>query len=190
MKTINKTTLALAFSVLGAVSSMSAIAMSTESSKEHRIELIADGNKDIQVFINAQGDISEFELSPDTLKDPVALESALTNVPVEIRDKLVEQLQRIDIGANVIHIENSHEDISTWTDGESEQIFVFNIDDASNSNIAKKLVKKIKHDGEHKVINIERSGQVGADLIMKLLEKGTFTVDDLDSIQQALDAKR
>ena len=45
MKNFNKTTLALAFSVFGALTSMSAIAMSSVEHKEQLIEILADDTK-------------------------------------------------------------------------------------------------------------------------------------------------
>ncbi|OKY24782.1 MULTISPECIES: hypothetical protein [Thalassotalea] len=191
MKTINKTTLAIAFSVLGALSSMSAIAMSTSDSKEHQIEVIADGDKDVQVFVKSNGEVADLVLSEATLNDLTALKGALSVLPEDLRDKVAEQLGNIHVDADMIKIHSNSESISTWTDGNAEQVFVFEIEEeSSGSNIAKKIVKEIKHDGEHKVIQIKKAGHVGPDLIMKLLEKGEFTVDDLDNIQQALDAKR
>ncbi|WP_286235553.1 hypothetical protein [Thalassotalea sediminis] len=191
MRTINKTTLAIAFSVLGALSSMSAIAMSTAEIKEHRIEVIADGEQDVQVFVSTNGEVTELALPKATLSDTVALKDALSDLPEDLRNKVAEQLGNIHLDANIVKIHSDSKAITSWADGDAEQVFVFEIEDeTSDNNIAKKIIKKFKHDGAHKVIEIKRNGHMGPELIMKLLKNGEFTVDDLDKIQQALDAKR
>ena len=150
--------------------------------------------KNVQVFVSNDGDITELELTKDALEDKAELEAALAGLPDDNRDKVLKQLTNIKFDANMIkiHTEEGSDHHGTWVESDAEHVIVLKSSDGADaSNIAKQMVKKFKHgDGHAKVIQFKHGGKLGAGHIVKLLEHGEFTADDLDKIQQALDAKR
>ncbi|MEW6992547.1 hypothetical protein AADZ91_17920 [Colwelliaceae bacterium 6441] len=197
MKTLfNKTSLALGFSLLGAISSMSAIAMASDVKHQvHEIEVIAKDSDDVKVFVSVDGDVTDLNFPKSTLEDKAQLENALADVPEEIREKLLKTLSAIHHDGDVMKIEmhGDSTDHSSWV-SDNEQVFVIHAGDENTSDIAQKVITKFKHgDGDvslNKVFKFKHGGKLGADGVIRLLNHGKFSADDLDKIQQALDKKR
>lgn len=191
MKPINKTALAVSFSLIGAISSMSAIAMSkVERRIEQKIEIVADNTKDVQVFVSLNGEITELDIPKESLTDKAYLDSVLAELPDDLREKVVNQLSAIDITGNMIKVNTNDE--NAWVTDEAEKVIVLKtISDGDTQTIANEMIQQFRAvDGKHKVFEFKHGGQASADVVKRLLEKGKFTPEELDKIQQALDAKR
>ena len=93
MKPLNKTALAIAFSVAGVLSSVSAIAMTSDVREvKHRIEVVADESENVRVFVSVNGDMTKVELPKEALTDKDQLADALVDVPEEVKTKLIDCL--------------------------------------------------------------------------------------------------
>lgn len=191
MKVLNKTALAISLSLIGAISSMSAIAMSkAERRIEQKIEIVADDTKDVQVFVSNNGNITELEVPQASLTDKAYLENALADLPSDLREKLVAQLSNIHMDGKVIKLNTA--DANTWVEGDGEKVIVLkSIGEGDAHTIAKEMVQQFTvGDGKHKVFEFKHGKKATANTVMRLLEHGSFTPEELDKIQQALDAKR
>lgn len=191
MKIMNKTALAVSLSLIGAISSMSAIAMSKgELRKEQKIEISVDDSKDVQVFVSHDGDITELEVPKSLLTDKAYLDNALAALPGELREKVVSQLTGIHMDGHVVQLKSG--EVNTWVDSGSDKVIILkSIDEENGKSIAKRIVQKFSSgDGKHKIFEFKHGNKVSADSVTRLLKNGDFTPDELDKIQQALDAKR
>ena len=89
MKLLNKTALAIAFSVAGVLSSVSALAMTSDVKEvKHRIEVVADESENMRVFVSVNGDMTKVEVPKEALTDEDQLADALVDVPEELKTKL------------------------------------------------------------------------------------------------------
>ena len=198
MKLFGKTTLAVTLSVAGAVSSASALAMMSEdkhiSTEVHQIEVIADGSgatSDLaKIFVDIDGEVTNLSIPKSSLQDKAALEAALADVPEELREKLLKDLGNIHFDENIIKIVKSegHGNGVSWSsDSDNEHVFVIELDDGElGSDIANKVIKKFRHGNGEKIIEFKHGGNLGADSIIRLLEHGKYSADELDKIQQEI----
>ena len=194
----NKTSLALAFSLLGAASSMSAIAMNTSDKDQiHEVEVIADDSEDVKIFVSIDGEVTDVKLPKSALGDKAQLEAALIDLPVELREKLLNDLGNIHLEDKMVKIDKQgHSTNLSWnSDSENEHVIVLHTEmEGSTDDVANKLIKEFKHvsaDGSmEKVFKIKHDGKLSAESVIRLLNHGDFSPEDLDKIQQALDAKR
>ena len=70
MKLFNKTSLALALSLVGVATTISALAMTTAPEKQlHEITVAAGDNRDAQIMISIDGKITKLTVSKEALKD-------------------------------------------------------------------------------------------------------------------------
>jgi len=198
MKAFRKTALAVAFSLIGVVSSVSALAMATNEQNNvveiHEIEVIADDSDTVKIFASNDGDVTNVSLPKSALQDKEQLAAALVDVPEDLREKLLQSLGNIHFDENVIKIikGEDHDNAMSWSsDSDSEQVFVIELDDDnSNTEIVSQMIKKFSHGDVEKVIEFKHGAGMSADSVIRLLEHGKYSVDDLNKIQQALDAKR
>ncbi|GLX80515.1 hypothetical protein tinsulaeT_38550 [Thalassotalea insulae] len=183
MKLLNKTVLALGFSVVGAVSSMSALAVAAGTeSIVHEIKVKASDSEQVQVFVNADGDTRNFQFSHDVLQDEGKLAEALKELPQELGEKLTLLLTNFD---------NSNLDFDFDIGNDGDHVVMVKLHGEPGSNIEQKVMKTFKHTkGEHKVVRMNHHDKLSADSVIRLLKHGKFSAEDLDKIQQALDAKR
>jgi len=206
MKLLNKTSLALALSIFGAASTMSALAVASADKDElrqlHRIEVIAGDSEQVKVFVNANGETTNVSLTKDALQDRAQLEAALVDVPEELREKLLNSLDSLHLDTKVIDIDGLvelGEGMSLLENSSGENVFVVKIDgDESEHSIASTVVRELKHSfkhglstgDKHRVIEFKHRGKLGADSVVRMLEHGKYSAEELNKIQQALDAKR
>jgi len=198
MKAFRKTALAVAFSLIGVVSSVSALAMATNEQNNvvetHEIEVIADDSDTVKIFASNDGDVTNVSLPKSALQDKEQLAAALVDVPEDLREKLLHSLGNINFDDNVIKIikAEGHDNAMSWSsDSDSEQVFVIELDDDnSNTEIVSQMIKKFSHGDVEKVIEFKHGAGMSVDSVIRLLEHGKYSVDDLNKIQQALDAKR
>lgn len=192
MKPLNKTALAIAFSVAGVLSSVSAIAMTSDVTEvKHRIEVVADESENVRVFVSVNGDMTKVEVPKEALIDKDQLADALVDVPEEVKTKLIDQLANIHMDDGMIKVETfvHGDEHNTWVNKDDEHIVIVKAGDlAEGEEGVKRVIKRMKK-GD-KVFEFKTGGGLVADTIIRLLGHGEFSSDDLDKIQRALDEKR
>jgi len=211
MKLFNKTAIAVSLSILGALSSVSALAMATDNTLHQEVEVIVDGdtNKNVNVFVSVDGEITTADVSSLAMGDPVELRKLLSDVPDDIREKLIETLMNAhddngnlkivldgDIGINQkLHwisendIEGEHS-IEVIGDNDENKVIVMEFDHNLEGNVAQKVFKKMINSSHHKNVQIIRHSKMITDSLMSMIKNSDFTAEELNLIQQALDAKR
>lgn len=202
MKLFKKTSLAIAFSLAGVVSSVSALAMVSDddhvSTEIHQIEVSVEDTgssmDEAKIFVDIDGEVTNLSIPKSSLQDKAALEAALADVPEELREKLLKDLGNIHIDENTIKIVkgDGHDSAMSWSsDTGNEHVFVIEMEEGElGSDIANKVIKKFRHGSGEKIIEFKHGAGLGADSIIRLLEHGKYSADELNKIQQALDAKR
>jgi len=211
MKLFNKTAIAVSLSILGALSSVSALAMATDNTLHQEVEVIVDGdtNKNMNVFVSVDGEVTTADVSSLAMGDPVELRKLLSDVPDDIREKLIETLMNAhddngnlkivldgDIGINQkLHwisendIEGEHS-IEVIGDNDENKVIVMEFDHNLEGNVAQKVFKKMINSSHHKNVQIIRHSKMITDSLMSMIKNSDFTAEELNLIQQALDAKR
>jgi len=211
MKLFNKTAIAISLSIVGAVSSVSALAMATDKTPLQEVEIIVDGdtNKNMNVFVSVDGEVTTADVSPLAMSDPEELRKLFIDVPDDIREKLIESLLNArddngnlkvvvdgDIGINQeLHWISEHNNegghsIEVMGDNDEKKVIVMEFDHKFDSDVAQKVIKKIKNSSRHKNVKVIHHRKVKIDSLMTMIESNDFTADELNKIQQALDAKR
>jgi len=199
MKIFNKTAIALSLSLLGATSTLSAIAMATDDGlveklvEIHQVKIEKDDGE-ANVYVNINGAETEFTIDKADLSDTDKLSSALDNVPEALREKILSSLSGIHSVNNqtVLNLEDEHfSDDVNWIseDGENKVVvmsFDRNMDHVSD--VSQQVVKGMFHSGQH-VMKFPK-GKLTADRVINMLSNDDFSVDELNKIQAALDAKR
>lgn len=198
MKFFNKTSLALALSFLGAASTMSALAMTTEPSKQiHEITIEADDNPNANIMISIDGEVTNLTVSREALHNKELLAEELANEPGDIREKLLSALSGLHINSEQIHVK--HHQVADNID--EQRVVIMTMDDDlhhDDSRYDKSTMMKVVKDMSKLHIDASKShsfefvtdGKVAADSIVRLLSHGEYSADELDKIQQAIDEKR
>lgn len=192
MKTSAKTLLAAAISgYLALVGSVSA----TNVMPHKIIEIRADNNKNVVINVDDQ----TLTLTPEELQDEDLLDIRLT----EFDDKTRETIMQTIEGTRHLFIGGGHFDLTKIKGAKEHKMIMVNggdaellkkvfIDDENIEVIAdgdadKKVIHKqiiLGGHGEHAVL----TGHT--DVIVKMIERGEFSQEDLDKIQMAVDSKR
>lgn len=201
MNKLKTTTFGILLSIAGASLSMSALALNNDAlNKEHRIEINADPDKDAHIFVISDGDKFDVTVPASDWQDKAQLEQHLAELPDDIRGKVVEQLSNINLDANVIKVgTGSDSSVFSFSGGDNEKVIVMDIEEVIEGALnetdhalvhAKKVIEKLKGDGSSAIYKFKFDGAGKANAIASMLEKGKFTQEELDKIQQALDGKR
>lgn len=198
MSTLRKSTIAVLLSVIGAASSMSALALTSPVVKEQRIEIVSDSDHEAKVFVVADGQDYNIDVRNDELGNKDALESALSELPEDIREKVVEQISKLHLDDHMIKIGDANDQEATFSwSGESgdKSVVVIEVEqdgksDINSNAVIKKVLKNLNSGDGHKVFEFKLGGKHKSEALIKMLDKGDFTVEELDKIQTALDAKR
>lgn len=167
------------------------------------VEIRADKEKLTTIRVESNGIEELIELTPEELADDAALETRLAILDKKTRKTVMQALQgtrhmvdgSMDLaklvemkkhGAHKVMVINggeghvAHEDLEVLVD--------FDSDDHQSHKLVRKHVivdgTTTLTQGEHTVIKGH------SDAIVRLIEKGEFSQEELDSIQAALDAKR
>lgn len=190
--------LVLALSLIGVVSCMSASAMNTiENQQIHEVEVFADTSDEVKISVNIDGEMTELTLPKAVLEDKAQLAAALEHLPEDLRANLIDDLSSFHHDGKMIKkLKKNHEsDVSWHSDADKEHVIVIKNNEAGAANKhTKKIIKEFKHiseeGDEELVFEINHQGMLNADSIIRLLKNGKFSAEELNQIQQALDAKR
>jgi len=198
MKLFNKTSLALALSLLGAASTMSVLAMTTELAQQvHEITVEADDNPNAQVMISIGGEITNLTVSKEALHNKELLTEELAEQSDDIREKLISALDGLHLNSENIHVK--HHQVTDNID--EQRVVIMTMDDDShhaNSVNDKSMMMKVVKDmsalhvdtSKHHSFEFVTDGKIAADSIVRLLSHGEYSAEELDKIQQAIDSKR
>lgn len=191
---LTKLTAAIILSLGGAISSMSALAMATDNEvhKEVReISIEAEHGKNVKLFVDNNGDMVNVSIPHSALSDESQLAEYLQDVPEDVREKLLNELSNLSENLFVLSGSKGHGEEMRWvTSGDSDNMIIIENDGDHKLDIEKHIIKEFTGDGEHKVFKFKHGGDMKASAIISMLEFGKFSADELDKIQQALDAKR
>lgn len=155
----------------------------------HKLEVVANAGNEARVFIDTNGDRSEFFVSHEDLQNSERLSEILADLPEEKREKVMKLLADLS-HSGLSHIGGLHR-VEELIDGEQEIKVMVIDDDSMSSDDMKSIVKKVMvHGGGDHMFKFKHKGKMTADIIAKMLDHGEYTQDELDVVQQALDAKR
>jgi len=223
MKLLNKTAIALALSLIGAASSVSALAMVTDKTEvrerhEVNIEIDGDVNEKLSVVVNVDGDVTTLDVPVSALRNQAELESLLVDLPNKIREKIITNLSHATLheGNVRVVVEGDAREELHWVskdvlvsnndgehrievisgDGDRENkviVMEFDSEGSSEGNVHK-VMKRIMNpsmiSSKHQKVQFIHKGKMTADSLIRMIQHNEFTADDLNTIQQALDAKR
>jgi hypothetical protein len=194
-KKVTKMSAAIALSLAGAISSMSAIAMATDSTKLHQevreISIESEQGKEVKLFVHENGEMVNVTIPHSALKDAEQISHYLADVPDGLKEKLLEELTNLSSNEHTIASKGSRGEIMHWvTEGESENVIVIEANSDEDADIKKHIIKEVMTGDHHKMIKFEHFGEMGVNSIINMLKHGDFSVEELNEIQQALDVKR
>jgi hypothetical protein len=216
MKLFNKTVIALTLSLLGAASSVSALAMVTDNAPREEVEIkvVESTNDNMNIFVSVDGEVTTKDVSSSVMNNPEALRELLVDVPDNIREKLIENLTSQNMhndnykviidGDGDIHQElhwlsksdnKVDHNIKVISDNSDSKVIVMEFDENDlKGNIAQKVIKQMIHTtgkpSHERSIQVIHQGNMSAESIMRMIKHSNFTADDLNEIQQVLDTKR
>jgi len=218
MKLLNKTAIALTLSIIGAASSVSALAMATEKTQIQKVRIGIDGDSSetANVFVSVDGDVTTLDVPSSALNDSEELEKLFVDLPDNISEKIIATLNKVKInegnfrvivdgdGHDKLHvlsqeltesiIDSEHHIEILAEDGE-KKVIVMDIDGTDLSDgkmhkvIKEMMLPSIIH-SNHKNVKFIQKGKVTADSLIRMIKHSEFTADELNKVQQALDAKR
>lgn len=194
-KKASKITAALILSLGGAISSMSAIAMATDNTElrteVREISIEAEHGKEVKLFVHDNGEMVNVIIPHTALSDKEQLSSYLVDVPDGVKEKLLKELTSL---SDNVHISANHDsggEVMRWvSEGESEKVIIIERDGDESVDIEIHIVKEMMADGHHKIFKFEHGSEMGAKGIIKMLQYGDYSAEELNKIQQALDSKR
>lgn len=196
MKLFSKTLLA------GALSCYFAIAGSVIADNEvkHKfIQIHADNKEDVVIKIEKDDVLSKFVITHEELADEDLLDIKLAELDDETRETVMQALEgtrhmfdgSMDLGKMKLSGFDGDHKVMVINGGEGHVLFEDGFDGID-------LDVHVEGDGDHKIIKkhvIVADGKHGVlkghtNAIVKMIERGEFSQDELDQIQAALDQKR
>ncbi|WP_299079725.1 hypothetical protein [uncultured Paraglaciecola sp.] len=186
MKTLVKNL--IAGSIVGSLA-LVGVVTADEEIKHKTIEIKAIKGKDVNVWVENDGNSQAVMVTAAELADSDLLADKLADLDPETRETVMQALQ----GVKMSHDGEAHvevEKVFVMNKGEGQRV-EFIGEDAGNIDIeltegnGHRIIKHVIHgDGDNSVLK----GHSG--VITNMIERGEFSQDDLDKIQAALDAKR
>jgi len=193
MKFFNKTSLALALSLLGVASTMSALALTTDHNEQHHDVMVeAEEGPSAKIMISIDGEVNHLTVSKQALKNKELLAEELANEPAEVREKLLSALGGLHINSENMHIK--HHQVEG--DIEEQRVVIMTMDDEihHDENMMVKVVKDMSQlhidSSKHGGFEFLSGGKIPAESIIRLLSHGKYSAEELDQLQQAIDSKR
>jgi hypothetical protein len=206
MKLFNKTAIALTLSLLGAVSSVSALAMATDNIQHQEVEIKVEGDElsNMNVFVSIDDEVTSLDVSSSVMNNPEELRKLLADVPEDIREKLIERLTSLDIQGShfkmvvdgdinqELHILSKDDhNIKVMSDDSEKEVIVMEFDnDTFEGELTQKIIEKMIYPSHNKNVQVIHQGSMSSDSMIRMIKHSDFTADELNEIQQALDAKR
>ena len=198
MNTFSKIALALTFAGLAGISLQAVSTPHDEDkvkTKVFKIELDVDSEKGAQIMVDEDNNTQVVEISKEAMKDPAQIDAALADLPEETREKVKATLSGIDMDGTGFVFKVDDNNSEHWLHSvDKEQVVVIDIDDENigDGEHHSKIIKKVLagEGGAHKVIEFSHGGHLPTQHLIRMIEAGTFTQEDLDKLQSALDAKR
>lgn len=200
---MKKSIIASIFAGLFAVSAMAA-----DETRVMKIEVKKEIGSPVVIDIDNDGNAQVFEFTDEELKDTDLIENRLAGVDEKTRKAVMNALSGLNMGdGNMVWVDEEMEgdDLKKFVivkqmdsvEGEVAHEVMIDIDGASDIGSLHTVIKekvgkhfKIKiGDDTHKMKLHHDSGHA-AKMIQKLLENAELTPQQLEKIQQALDAKR
>jgi hypothetical protein len=187
---MKKSTLATLFAGLFAAA-LAGSTIAHDGEKMLKIEMDKEQNGPAVLKINHDGDHQVFEFTDEQLQDPAYIESQLADLDENTRNMVMNALKGVDI------------DIEINNDGDDRKVFVIaKADDMDGHdgdqrifhkvikrNISDAIGHKIMVSGGH-AMNIHQDPAHATQLIKTLLNKAELTPEQIEAIQQQLDAKQ
>lgn len=179
------------------IGSLTPMAYAESSEQKKEIRIMSKGNENAHVSIEANGELTELSLPKDALHDPEKLKAAITDLPKETQDMVLETLTNLphlvkhDKTAQNTTVDVENEEFKWTEDGaKHKNIMIVEIDDEHGKKTTKKLIHKSTDvEQKHLFINDEDTSN-HSEIIKHLIERGTFSSQELDELVKALDAKR
>ena len=162
-----------------------------------KIEIRAEKEELTTIKVNTDDVVETIELTPEELADDVLLEARLAGLDDKTRETVMQAL------AGTRHIVDGEMDLTHFAklaDGDNHKMFVINAGEGhvvhatedmdftfeTASDLGTKVIRK------HFVFGDDEDGVLRghSSAIVKMIEKGEFSQEELDEIQAALDSKR
>jgi hypothetical protein len=175
-----KTFLTLTLMYLAVVTSLYA----DENDKPEKVKIKYIQDSDVKVFTEL-GDVKEIiVLKKEDLNDLSVLQDKLANLHQDTREIVMSALEKAGE-----HIDDVHENVKVIVDDQEGQLikmlkYAQHIEDTVGD------IDVIKHKIVYALDDDETSIQGHTNAIVKLIEHGEFSQDELDQIQLAIDKKR
>ncbi|OUS26339.1 hypothetical protein A9Q98_10840 [Thalassotalea sp. 42_200_T64] len=211
LNTLSKTILAITLA-LGLSSFVATSAYAEDVEMEREIQIISGDAMNAQVSIVNNGDVTEFEISKAALHDIEQLKTEIADLPEETQDIILQSLGKMpklhrrhggelhelhEENVIVVEVDDVVRELE-WVseegvDGEIAKVMVIEMHDdhGERRHIDKQIVHRVmRTDADHVFIKADGDSGSHAKAIQHMLSRGKFSTDELDEIQQALDAKR
>ncbi|QBY05893.1 hypothetical protein E2K93_16660 [Thalassotalea sp. HSM 43] len=185
---------AASLGLLASVTSVNALAETVE--QDVNVEIVAGEDANADVTIIKDGQKTQLQLPKEALHDQEQLKAAIADLPEETQATILEamggmRMIHADHDGKVIVVDKtkvktlSDSEELEWVseDGKHKKIMVI-----QGSDVGHHMVKNVDSESHVFVHSDEEGGHAKA--IVMMLNKGKFTPEQLDQIQQALDAKR
>lgn len=198
MSTFKKLALATALTSITALSVPAVSAPFSDSdTKVHtfKIEVDADTDTGAHIVVDAENNHKVVELSKEALSDPDQIDAALADLPEDVRVKVKTALNGIHMDGQSFAFKVDGGNAMNWFSKEGDKhVVMIDIDEDHSADNGRdtKIIKKFIHGNsdKHAVIELKHGGAIPADSLIQLIKSGEFSQDDLNKLQQALDAKR
>ncbi len=175
--------IAKALGIASLATAVTAFALPHDDMHSFKIGVDADHKKGAHIFIDTNGEKFEKSIPIEALHDEQQLADLLVDVPEEKREKVLAAIGKIagDFKSKEFHIAH----------GEGAKVVVIDVEEEHLDGEVSEVIKKVvRLGGDHKVIEVMGDNKGSVDLLVKLIESGEYSADDLNKRQQALDKKR
>lgn len=183
---LNKLAMAISLSVASALYSLSALALASDVKHElHTIEIDAEKKSGAHIVLEIDGQTTEVNVPIEVLHDRDKLANALSDLPLDKREKVLAAIDNLQSSTDIeIHSDSDTEHVN-------KKVVVIEMADGDESTVHKKVIKNMSLDDHgHHIVKMKHKGKVGVDSIINMLKHGDYSAEELNQLQQALDAKR
>ena len=189
----SKLTLALSLALLGGAGSLSALALATEPTHElHEVMVEINNEENANVTVKINGEITDVIVPKSALYDKEKLAKALSDVPVELREQLLADLDNIHISNEMVKVHKiDGESDMNWVSKYGQRVIVVGSEDTDHDIDIEQVVRKVKHHiGVDNTFVIKHDSKMGAEMVSRLIKDADYSQEELDKIQQTIDEQR